>query len=371
MKYLSSILLTLAATAVLTGCHSNGTEPATHHETASAALVQSREVDAPLLLHATGTLHAHESAQVSPQVPGRLVEVLVHEGDQVRAGQLLARLDDGAQRSAVEQAEAGYKAAEQAQSAAQSDASLATATLDRYKKLQADKSVSPQEMDEVARRAEGANARVESMRQQSEAARAQLSGAKTMLAYTQIRAPFNGVVTSRSADPGTFASPGMPILVVDHAGPLELQSNIDESVTSSLRTGMKIPVAVNGLTLTGTLSEIVPAADPASHTILVKIQIPAEKQLKAGMFGTAQISIGSHKAVFVPMSAVVERGSLPCVYVLDQGSIAQLRYITLGAKQDNLVEVLSGLAVGETVVDSPADRDLAGMRIAPTSEVRP
>lgn len=371
MKFLFSLLLTFAAAILISGCQSNSTPPATHHETLSATVVESREIDAPTLLHATGTLHAHESAQISPQLPGRLVEVLVREGDQVHAGQLLARLDDAAQRSAVEQAEAGYKASEQAQTAAQSDATLANETLERYKKLQADKSVSPQEMDEVARRAEGANARVESMHQQSEAARAQLSGAKSMLAYTQIRAPFNGIVTMRSADPGTFAAPGMPILVVDHAGPLELQANVDESVAPSLHKGLKIPLTVSGSPVSGTLSEIVPAADPASHTFLVKIQIPDSKQLKAGMYGTADITIGSHKAVFVPASAVVQRGSLPCIYVLDANGIALLRYITLGEKQGNLVEVLSGLSAGEKLVDAPADRDLAGARIEATGEVRP
>ena len=96
------------------------------------------------------------------------------------------------------------------------------------------------------------------------------------------------------------------------------------------------------------MAEIVPAADPASHSFLVKIDLPALPAFRAGMYATADIPTGARQAVVVPRSAIVIRGSLACAYVLDSNNIAQLRYVTLGAPQGNEVEVLSGLSGGES-----------------------
>jgi len=371
MKVLLSGCLIAASSAMLAGCHSTEPSKPVAAQTVQARIVESRQQQAPVMVRATGTLHARESTVVSAQVVGRIQQVLVREGDQVKAGQTLAVLDDATLRAAADQAEAAVKAAENQQAAAQSDASLAASTLARYKQLQAQKSVSPQEMDEVTRRAEGAAQRVDALRAQGNAAKAQENGAKTMLGYTRLRAPFAGVVTARMADPGTLASPGVPLLQIDQAGPLQLQATVDESVISVVRKGMKISVTINGAPAAGTVAEIVPAADPASHSFLVKINLPPSSQLRVGMYGTAEIATGTHEAILVPRSAVVQRGSLPCAYVLDSNGIAQLRTITLGTTQGDLVEVLSGISAGEKLVDDPADRDLSGKRIEIENGVQP
>jgi RND family efflux transporter MFP subunit len=307
---------------------------------------------------------------VSAQVMGRIQQVLVREGDSVRAGQTLAVLDGATLRASVDQIQASVKAAQSAEAAAQSDAKLAASTLERYRQLQVEKSVSPQEMDEVARRAEASSARLKAAHAQTSAVQAQESGAHTMLSYTRLLAPFSGVVTARMADPGTMASPGVPLLQVDQVGALQLQAAVDESMIGAIHKGMKAQVAINGgssTNLSGTVAEIVPAADPASHSFLVKIYLPALSQLRAGMYGTAEFANGTRQAILIPRSAVVSRGSLACVYVLGGQGIAQLRYLTLGTAQGNLVEVLSGISAGEKLVDLPSDRDLAGKRI----EVQP
>jgi len=258
--------------------------------------------------------------------------------------------------------------------AAESDAKLAASTLERYRQLQAQKSVSPQEMDEVARRAEGAAARLEAVRAQTEAAHAQEKGARTMLGYARLVAPFSGTVTARMVDPGTLASPGVPLMQVDQAGALQLLATVDESAIGAVHKGMKVPVAMDGAAsadLTGTVQEIVPAADAASHSFTVKIDLPSSKLLHAGMYGAAEFANGIRQAIVAPRSAVVLRGSLACAYVLDSQGIAQLRYLTLGATQGNLVEILSGISAGEKLVDAPSDRDLAGKRIDASAGVQP
>jgi RND family efflux transporter MFP subunit len=229
-------------------------------------------------------------------------------------------------------------------------------------------------MDEVSRRAEAAAANLEAVRAQTDAARAQESGARTMMSYTRLVASFAGVVTSRMADPGTMAAPGVPLLQVDRAGALQLQTSVDESAIGAIRKGMKVQVAIDGGSpgnLAGTVAEIVPAADPSSHSFLVKIDLPSSTQMRAGMYGTAMFANGTKQAILIPRSAVVSRGSLSCAYVLDSQGIAQLRYLTLGSPQGDLVEVLSGVSAGEKLVDAPSDRDIAGKRIEASAGVRP
>jgi RND family efflux transporter MFP subunit len=372
MKNLMWAGLLGASTAMIAGCH--GSNPVAVNgpvQTMQARLVESREQHVPQTLEFTGTVHARESAVVSAQVMSRIQQVLVHEGDNVHAGQTLAVLDDATLRAQVEQAQAGVKAAQNAQAAAQSNAALAASTLERYRQLQAQKSVSPQEMDEVSRRAEAAVANLDAARAQADAARAQESGARSMMGYTRLVAPFAGVVTARMADPGTMAAPGVPLLQVDRAGALQLQVSVDESAIAAIHKGLKLAVELSGAAFTGSVGEIVPAADPSSHSFLVKIDLPASSQARAGIYGTVEIPSGLRSAILVPRTALVRRGSLMCAYVLNAQGIAQLRAVTLGALQGDLVEVLSGISAGEKLIDDPADRDLAGKRIEKSNGVQP
>ena len=362
----SALFALLAASGAVIGCRSNEPAHPATVEAAQARVVESRQEQAPTMLRATGTLHARETAALSAQVMGHVQRVLVREGDSVRAGQTLVILDDATLKSAADQAEAAVKAAENQQLAAQTNADLAASTLERYRQLQAQKSVSPQEMDEVTRRSEAAAAQVDAMRAQANAVKAQQAGAKAMLGYTRSVAPFAGVVTARMVDPGAMASPGVPLLQIDSAGPLQLQTTIAESAMPFVRTGMKVGVSMDaapGVGRQGAVSQIVPAADASSHSFLVKIELPSSKELRAGMYATAEIPTGMKQAILVPRSAIVMRGSLACAYVLDSNNMAQLRYVTLGASHGDAVEVLSGIGANERLVNEPADRDLAGKRI--------
>jgi len=366
MKMFRWILSLAVASAALAGCNSTAPARSPAVETVQARVVESRQEQVAATVRATGTLHARESSTLSAQVMGRVQSVLVREGDSVRAGQTLVMLDDSTLKASAEQSEAAVQAAASQQIAAQKNADLATSTLARYQQLQAQKSVSRQEMDEVSRRAEAASAQVDALRAQANAMRAQQSGARAMLGYTRIVAPFAGVVTARMIDPGAMAAPGVPLVQIDSAGSLQLQATVPESAIRSIRPGMKIKVALDSMPdedPAGTVSQILPTADPSSHSVLVKIDVPTSKTLRAGMYATADIPAGTRQAIAVPRSAIVQRGSLPCAYVLDTNGVAQLRYVTVGANRGDAVEVLSGIAASEKLVDQPGDRDLAGKRI--------
>ncbi len=363
----AGMALVISSVALMAlGCSHEATPTVQAPATAQAQLVKSVAEQGQQSIAMTGTVHAKESATISAQVPEPIRQVLVQAGDRVRAGQLLVVLDDGAMRAAVNQASAAGAAVEKQQMAAKSQAALAESTLARYQVLQQQNSVSPQEFDEVQKRAEGAQLQVQALAAQSDAAKAAVAGARTQLSYTQLRAPFSGVVTARMADPGTLASPGVPLLQIDRDGPLQLYTSVDESMIGTVREGMKVPVKVDGLSpgeLTGTVAQIVPAADPASRSFQVKLDLPKTSGLRVGMYAAAEFPGGTRGMVVAPESAVVMRGSLACVYALDANGIAQLRYVTLGNRHGDAVEVLSGLTGGESLVNNPGDRELAGKRI--------
>jgi RND family efflux transporter MFP subunit len=197
-------------------------------------------------------------------------------------------------------------------------------------------------------------------------ARAALNQAMTSLNYTRIRAPFDGIVTQKKADSGTLASPGMPIFTVEDVRRYRLEVAVNESDLRYVRMGGQVSVVIEALDnadLKGKVVQIVPAADPASRAFLVKIELPTDTRLRSGLFGWAQFSRGERQALLIPRSAVVERGQLQGVFVLDQNKVASLRYITLGKPSGSEIEVLTGLQSGERVVAKPGELDLSSKRI--------
>jgi RND family efflux transporter MFP subunit len=342
-------------------------------QTAKPELVRGVEVvmaqtsSVPNWLEAVGTVRAAQESTTASQVMGNIVEIRAREGDRVQAGQLLAVIDDTQPSAAVRQASAAMIAAEKEVSAADSEFTLTEATLKRYQQLYDKKSVSPQEFDEIKARYESAGARRDMTRASQAEAKAALMQAQASLNYTRIRAPFAGVITEKRADVGTLASPGTPIFTVEDTRRYRLEATVDESDIELVRIGQSTLVVLDAMgdeNLAGKVVQIVPAADPASRGFMVKIELPADARLRSGLFGRARFARGKRTALVVPRTAVVERGQLQAVYVVDAKGIAELRYVTLGATTDQPVEVLSGLQAGEKIVGAPGERELGGKQVA-------
>jgi RND family efflux transporter MFP subunit len=359
-------LLLLAASLIApVGCSKADLQVSEPPTVSGLEVAQVQERQVPKTLNAAGTVHARESATLSAQMMGRVDSVLVREGDQIQSGRLLVVLDGGQALSDLERARASVATSEAEIKGAETEADLAKSTLVRYEVLRDKKSVSPQEFDEVQRRSQSATARLESARSMMLAAKASERSAHTVAGYSRLYAPFSGYVTARHADPGSMAMPGMPLLEVDKAGSLQLQVAIDESLLHLVHRGMTVPVvtAAAPQPVSGKISEIVPAADPTSHSFLVKIDLPGTAGLHPGMFGSASIEKGVQASLLVPPSAVVTHGSLNSLWIVDANHVASLRYITVGTKQEAGLEVLSGLTAGEKIVLSPGDRELGGKKI--------
>jgi len=361
------LFLSLILAFGLGGC-SSGREPTppAPETVRNASVFAVQQANMPDLLEAVGTVRAAQTSDAASQMMGNIVEIRAHEGDHVQRGQVLAVIDDAQPQAAVDRATAADLAAQQQLVGADSDLTLAESTLKRYQNLYEKKSVSPQEFDEVKAREQAALARRDMAKAGQAQAQAALSQARTSLDYTRIRAPFDGVVTEKNADSGTLASPGMPIFTVEDVRRYRLEATVNENDLGYLRIGQQVSVAIDALgnaRLNGRVVQIVPTADAASRTFLVKIELPADTRLRSGLFGRAQFSRGERQTLLIPRSAVVERGQLQGIYVLDQNKVASLRYITLGKSSGAEVEVLAGLQDGEQLVAKPGAVDLNGKRI--------
>ncbi len=360
--------LSLVASGGLSSCsNERRTQAAAPETVTSVSVIVTQKTTVPDWLEAVGTVRAAQTSQVASQMMGNIVEIRAHEGHRVGSGQILADLDDSQPRAAVDQASAAVTAAEKEVSAADSSFALAEATLKRYQQLYEKKSVSPQEFDEIRARYQSAEARRDMARAGQAQANAALTQARTALGYTRIRAPFAGVVTEKKVDAGTLASPGMLIFTIEDTRSYRLEAAVDESDIRLVRVGQTVPVLLDALGNTefsGKVVQIVPAADPASRSFLVKIELRADARLRSGLFGRTRFSRGKQSALLIPRAAILERGQLQGVYVIGVNGIAALRYVTLGKNAGQQVEVLSGLQDGEKVVAAPGNRELGGKQIA-------
>ena len=336
---------------------------------------------------ATGTVRARTTSVLSSKIVGSVVAVRVHEGDRVRAGQVVIEIDNREAATQVQKAQAGQReaqegveeidrsirAAEAARTAAEANRTLAAATFERYKTLLERHSVSQQEFEEVQARDRVAKAEVDratKMLQSQEArrnqvlaridqAKAEVGGAQVYAGYARIASPINGVVTAKSADVGFMAAPGAPLITIEDDTRYRLEVAVEESRLASIRMGSEVPVTIDALgggELTGRVAELVPAADPASRTYIVKIDLPdgghvnGQHLLRSGLYGKARFRLGEKQATTVPQKAIVERGQLSGVFVVDTEGVARLRLIKTGKTFGDRVEVLSGLSAGDRIV---------------------
>ena len=337
-------------------------------------------------LEAPGSVIAQSTAQVAARAMGTVLRVAVREGDNVKRGELLAELDerelsarrDSAQ-AASRAASAGVLQATKAVAAAQAQADVMKKTYERYAYLKEQKSVSPQEFDEVAAKQEATQANLEQAKaalSQSEAgvmqAESEAHAAESVASYARISAPFDGRVVRRSVEPGSLVSPGMPLFVVEDTSRYQLEATLPAEALVGVKRNTLARVQLDALpaqSLAGKVSEIEAGADPTSHTFKARVDLPKEAGIQSGMFGRAYFAQGEKQAMVLPAEAVVSRGQLRGIYVVDSTGLILWRVVTLGKNAGNHVEVLSGLNEGEVVVLNPGSQELDGKKIATSSRV--
>jgi multidrug efflux pump subunit AcrA (membrane-fusion protein) len=343
---------------------------------------------------ATGTVQAKTTTQVSANIMGRITSLPFSEGDVVSRGQVLIQIDNSENKTRYDKAAAGLKearaaivevdrsaeAANAAVRTAEASRDLAEKTFVRIKELYDRKSATGQEFDEAQSRvrmavseAERAKASVQtilSKKKQIEArieqAQADIAGTKVYEGYSKIASPVSGVIVKKLAEQGAVASPGQPILSIEDNSRYRLEAAVETSRSDTVRIGERVNVRIDALgqpDMFGTISEVLPSADPASRTLTVKIDLPANSGLRSGLYGLARFPISAKEAIAVPETAIVQRGQLTGVFIIAADGTAQFRIVTTGKTSDGLVEVLSGLSVGDEIVSADAQRVNDGSKI--------
>jgi RND family efflux transporter MFP subunit len=345
---------------------------------------------------AVGTVRAKDSSVIAARIMGNIVSVRIKEGDAVRAGQTLIEIENRESGIQVQKAQAGVResqeamdevarnirAAESARAAARANEALASSTFKRYQTLFDRHSVSPQEFDEVRAKfdvASAESARAENLLQATKAkqnqvlaridqAKADVSNARVYVGYSRINSPISGIVVSKQAEVGSLATPGAPLLTIENDSQYQIELSVEESRMGTIHLHDQAQVTIEALgngELTGSVEEIVPAADPNSRTYVVRVSLPGTPQmhLRSGMYGKARFTAGQRQALTVPQKAITQKGQLVSVFVVDQTGIARLRLIKTGKPIGARVEVLSGLTEGEQIVSESLSTIHDGTRV--------
>ena len=321
----------MAAALLLAGCgHQETREEAAQLALAEVKVHTVGEREYTRMQWLPGTVYPVELALVSSKIMATVERLTFTIGEQVKADEVLVELRADEIAARVEQAEA------------------ALAQLDRnYER----------EKGLLAQAATTAEA-VRTLEDQIRLAKAELAEARTMESYQRIRAPFDGTVTAKEVRRGDLATPGMVLLSIEGSGELEVQVQVPDSL-SALPYGTTVVVDADGRPLQASLSEWSPAADPASRTRLVKLVLPAGSPVRSGQYVRVGWPAGTTTSLWIPAEALSLHGQMERVFLVESGVI-RLRMVKTGIREGDRIQVLAGLAPGDTVVTAPASRLIDG-----------
>jgi RND family efflux transporter MFP subunit len=365
------LVLTLAVSTMLIGACREAPPP---RESAAAPIaVSTAAVTSDTLtssVEAGGVVTARTTAVIASRIMAPVATVHVRAGDRVRRGTPLVTLDGrelDANRASAVAALAGagdaQRAAESDVRSAQSVLMLARTTHERIRSLHDKKSATMQELDQAvsaldvaAARHSQAQAHLSAAAAALDAARAASEAAGIGVSYATLSAPFDGIVTERTVEPGSMASPGAGLLTLEETGAFRVEVSVDESRAANVNAGDTVSVLLDERQspnpLSGRVSEIA-RVDSASHSFLVKIDLPDISRLRSGLFARARFAGSPRTALTIPASAAVKRGQLTFVFVADRENRARLRAVSPGISDNDRLEVLAGLRADDIVVIDP------------------
>ncbi|NOY65368.1 MAG: efflux RND transporter periplasmic adaptor subunit [Nitrospirae bacterium] len=348
------ILITALLTLSALSC-SNKIEPGT--EKPARPVIKGIELQSVKLspvtdfYETTGTVRARNTSYVASKIMGEVEKIYVKEGDTVKAGDLLLRIKSPDIEAKVTQARQALEEARRALKMAEERKTLMEKTFRRYENLHREKAITDQEFDEIKTKRDIAVLEFERANNAVKRAAAALREAQAFSGYSVIVSPINGVVAKKLIDAGSMATPGTPLFIIEEPR-YRVEAAVDESLEGIVKKGMAIPVEIKniGLSTEGRVSEIVQQVDPVTRTFIVKIDISANKALKGGLFARVRIPLGEKKRLLVPEDALIKKGEVRAVYVVDDKGVVKMRLVRTGKQIDDSVEILSGLSDGETIV---------------------
>jgi RND family efflux transporter MFP subunit len=345
-----TLMVTGIGLLLLTACSSSEKkETTTGADAAILVTVSGPSAEGLQVLNVSGQVEAAQMANISTRVMGYITKLNVKVGDHVGKGQSLVSISNDDLLAKRAQANAMIAEAEAAYKNAQKD-------YERFGNLYKQQSASAKELDNVTLQYSSARSRLEAAKQMRNEVNATLN-------YTNLTAPFAGIVTQKLADAGSMASPGMPILTIEQSGSYQVSASVPENAINQVSRGTEATITISAVNkvIKGAVTEINQSSQFTGGQYLIKVHIPDnEKQgLFAGMYANVSIPIKQTSAikttgdqVLVPLSSIERRDQLTGLYTIGTNNTALLRWVRLGKTIGNQVEVLSGLAPHEQFIVS-------------------
>ena len=295
-------------------------------------------------VRASGMIEALQSANLSTRMMGQVESINVKIGQEVNKGDLLLKINNTDLYAKQAQVKAGIRQAESAFANAEKD-------YERFKTLFEKGSASEKELDDMTTRYEMAKSSLEAAKEMKTEVAAQFK-------YSDLRAPFDGVVINTFVKSGDMANPGMPLVTVEGAGQFEATAMVLETDIAKLQEGADATVNIKSLDkqVAGVLKEVSLSSRNTGGQYQVKIQLTEDVPgIHSGMFVNAEImstEAVNSKSVLVDEAALIRRGQLQGIYTVNENNVALLRWLRIGHSKGGQVEVLSGLREGEQYVIS-------------------
>lgn len=355
-KILSLPLFSLLLVA--TSCSKPKGTSLNEHPAVVVAIQEISENQQGPYITASGKIEAENSANISTRMMGYVTAIKVKTGQKVSKGQLLATVSSADLQAKKAQAEAGVNQATTMYNSAKRD-------FDRFTTLFAQNSASQKEMEDMTTHFEMAKAGLETAKQIKNEVMAQFS-------YTNITAPFSGIVTGTFLKEGDMANPGMPIVSVEGASKLQAVVMVSESEISHIKNEMTTNITIKSLdkTIKGKVVEVSTSARNTGGQYIVKIDLDKTENILSGMFVNAVFPIEKQaekiqdNLVLIPQQAIITQGQLKGIYVVNDDNTAILRWIRLGKTYGNNIQVLSGLTAGEKYVVTAEERLFNGSKVS-------
>ena len=358
MKKLPNVALVVLASSVFLSCVHEKEESNKKETPISVRVTTPLQVSGERI-SVSGQIESRGTAIISTRMMGFISSISVKPGDRVQKGQLLAAISNDDVKAKRAQAEAMVLEAEAALKDAEKD-------FNRFEKLYKQESASEKEF-------ENALLRFNSIKAKGEAAHQMKNEANAMLEYTNLVAPFAGVITQKHINAGSMANPGMPILTMDEPGGFQIRAFVSESEVGKLKNGMDADVTIKSTErkFKARISEISPSSQFTGGQFQIKLTVPAIEN--AGLFSGVYVNVSFDvkgdvklQRMFVPASAIVHRDQLTGLYTVDDNQTAQLRWLKVGKIQGKDAEILSGLNPGEEFIVESDSRLYSGAPVSIT-----
>ncbi len=369
MKRQYSILIQVIILSLLIGCSNDRDEKPAVSE---RSIVQGVSVGVVIpavskeYYETTGRIVPRNHAGVASRIMAEVREIRVKAGDVVKGGDVLALLSSPEIDARVAVAREAMASADRALAMAVNDMKLAGRTFARYNELFQAKAVSGQEFDEVRTKRDASVLRKENAGRSLAMAEARLKEAEAYRTFTVLSAPFDGVVAEKRVDEGSMASPGTVMFVIDEPV-YRIEADVDESLVRYIKKGTiaHVNITVLNVSFESSISEIVNDVNRETATYRVSLDVPGMyRNLRGGILAVVRFPVAGKTYITVPELAIVKRGALRGVYVINRDGVLRFRLIKTGASGKGMVRVLAGLQANERIVIKGTEKAVDGGRLA-------